>query len=198
MTDDIFPRIAHWLNDQPDELSYENLKKFLLEEFTLKPAERAQKVLALASQPVGDMSARQAWYEMQALLTLPSSIPGSSKKVDLERELWLQRLPDNVRATLPGAEDTPMDALIEMADAFIVAGRATVRARRPVVSDVEDTNALAARRSSRPFRKPAERQRKANAYLLPSGLCNYHAKWGDAARDCIDGCIWQKNGPSGR
>ena len=67
--DEIFSHIAHWLNEQPDQLSYETLKSYLLKEFTLKPAERAQRVLALATQPIGDMTAHCAWYEMQALLT---------------------------------------------------------------------------------------------------------------------------------
>lgn len=83
-----------------------------------------------------------------------------------------------------------MDELVDLADSFIVAGQAAVRVRRSAVSDVEESNALGTRRSYRSFRKSVERQRRSNGYFLPSGLCNYHAKWDDSALACVDGCKW--------
>ena len=139
--EDLFPRIAHWLNDQPDVLSYEKLKTYLLKEFTLKPAARAQKVLAMASQPLGDLSASQAWFEMQALLTLPlngDDVDAKPKKVDLEREILLQRLPDEIRAGIPGAEGMTMPELLDYADALLAARRATVRPQRGGLVEITD------------------------------------------------------------
>ena len=199
LPEEIFPQIAHWLNDQPDELSYEVLKAYLLQEFTLKKAERAQRVLALASQPLGDMSARRAWNEMQSLLTLPpsSTNPGAKPaKVDLEREIWLQRLPESIRSALPGAEDMPMPDLIDLADDLITADRAATRLQRPMVNDVEeDVNAVGRRRNGHNWRNDHQKKR---GYLTSTGICNYHSRWGKAARACVDGCKWAKNGASGR
>ena len=197
--DEIFSHIAHWLNEQPDQLSYGELKSYLLKEFSLKPAERAQRVLALATQPLGDVSAHRAWYEMQSLLTLPSNSEDPEAepvKVDLERELWLQRLPESVRAALPCAESMPIDSLIDHADALIAAEKAATRSMRPMVSGVEEgVNSVGRRSVDHNWRDDRHRKR---GYLTSSGLCNYHFRWGKAARACVDGCKWTKNGASGR
>ena len=195
MPEDIFPQIAHWLNDQPDELSYECLKSYLLQEFTLKASERAQRVLALASQPLGDMSVHRAWNEIQALLTMPASETGSGPtKVDLEREILLQRLPSSIRAALPGAEDLSIADVIKRADALIDSQKAAMPLQRSMVSDVEEeVHAVGGRHS---FQE--DYRRKKRGYLTSSGLCNYHAKCGKAARAGVDGCQWTKNGRSGR
>lgn len=213
LPEDVFPLIAHWLSDQPDELTYETLKEYLLKEFTLKIAARAQRVLALASQPLGDQSASQAWSEIQALLTLPVTSAGSGgklTKVDLEREIWLQRLPEGIRAALPDAELMPMTDLVNRADALIAANKAVVRPQRPMVGELQDDD-MVAEVNQRGWRGNGHQergnghqergngyQRKRSGYLTRSGVCNYHWKWGESARACVAGCKWQKNGLSGR
>ena len=204
LPEDVFPQIAQWLNEQPDELTYENLKAYLLQEFTLKPAARAQKVLAMASQPLGDLSAQQAWYEIQALLTLPANPndPATKpKKVDLEREIWLQRLPEGIRAAMPGAEEMKMSELITWADALITSGKAAARPQRPMLSEIqnEDVNAVTntRREHTRNWRN-SDHHKKKYGFITRSGICNHHMKWGEAARSCVAGCEWSKNWKSGR
>ena len=145
------------------------------------------------------MSAHRAWYDMQALLTLlsnPEDPEAKPAKVDLEREIWLQRLPESVRSALPGAEGMPIDRLIDHADALIAAERASMRSSRPMVSGVEEGVHSVGRRSADHCWRDDQRRRR--GYLTPSGLCNYHSRWGKAARACVDGCKWSKNGASGR
>ena len=84
---------------------------------------------------------------MQALATLPHLDPTTQKpqRVDLLRELWLQRLPSSVRAALHEADDSPIEDLIKKADNLINAVKAshipdTVYSASPV-DNIPDVNA---------------------------------------------------------
>jgi hypothetical protein len=207
LPEDIFPRIAPWLDEQPAQLSYNDLKAHLLEEFCLKPAARAQKVLAMSSQPLGDLSARQAWYELQALMALPllNADPDSKpKRVDLEREIWLQRLPENIRAALPGAEEMEMSELIDKADALIAADKAVLRFQRPMLNEVQGDKVTVINYNGKGSSYEWKRQqsytndRNRRGYITKSGICNHHKRWGNKAWNCVHGCKWPKNGASGR
>ena len=101
--EELFPRVAAWLDNQDTGVDYEELKTYLLQEFTLSVTARAQRLLSLPRIPLGDTTARAAWHEMQALATLPEIDPATNKprRVDLLRELWLQRLPQAVNNFVP-------------------------------------------------------------------------------------------------
>lgn len=130
----LFPRVAAWLDnqDQSRDIDYESLKSYLLQEFTLTVSALAQRLLSLPQLPLGDTTAHAAWNEMQALAMLPDLDPETKKprQVDLFRELWLQRLPPNVRSALHEADDSPMDDLIKKADNLINAARASGKPTR--------------------------------------------------------------------
>ncbi|ROT85278.1 Transposon Ty3-I Gag-Pol polyprotein [Penaeus vannamei] len=164
----LFPRVAAWLDnqDQNQDVEYENLKSYLLQEFTLSVSARAQKLLSLPHIPLGDTTAHAAWNEMQALATLPDLDPTTNKprRVDLMRELWLQRLPP-LASRKP---DTTYSASAE---------------------DVPDINAANKRRPNSQVRhyKPG------SASSQPShGFCYYHYRFGAGAHKCLPGCQWPK------
>ncbi|ROT64514.1 Retrovirus-related Pol polyprotein from transposon opus [Penaeus vannamei] len=192
----LFPRVAAWLDnqDQNQDVEYENLKSYLLQEFTLSVSARAQKLLSLPHIPLGDTTAHAAWNEMQALATLPDLDPTTNKprRVDLMRELWLQRLPPSVRSALHEADDSPINDLIKKADNLINAARAS---RKPDTTysasaeDVPDINAANKRRPNSQVRhyKPG------SASSQPShGFCYYHYRFGAGAHKCLPGCQWPK------
>ncbi|ROT71743.1 hypothetical protein C7M84_009929 [Penaeus vannamei] len=187
---------AAWLDnqDQNQDVEYENLKSYLLQEFTLSVSARAQKLLSLPHIPLGDTTAHAAWNEMQALATLPDLDPTTNKprRVDLMQELWLQRLPPSVRSALHEADDSPINDLIKKADNLINAARAS---RKPDTTysasaeDVPDINAANKRRPNSQVRhyKPG------SASSQPShGFCYYHYRFGAGAHKCLPGCQWPK------
>ena len=47
----IFRRIGSWLDEQPEEIPYADIKKYLLKEFSPTASERARR---MPSQPMGD------------------------------------------------------------------------------------------------------------------------------------------------
>ena len=69
--DSVFVQIAAWLDQQQDEVLYDDLRKYLLEEFTLSASARAQKLLSFPQQLLGDRTAHSIWNEMQSLARLP-------------------------------------------------------------------------------------------------------------------------------
>ena len=59
--EELFPRISAWLDKRDDaEIHFDDLKAYLLKEFTLSISARAQKLLSMAKQPLGDMTALAA------------------------------------------------------------------------------------------------------------------------------------------
>ena len=197
--EELFPRIAAWLDNQDKDIVYEDLKTYLLQEFTLSVSARAQRLLNLPQTPLGDTTAHAAWNEMQALATLPGLDPTTNKprRVDLLRELWLQRLPSSVRAALYEADDSPMEDLIKKADNLINAARAS---RIPdavcsaIVEDLPNTNAAKSTvRKWPPNNQARDRKPGASGQHQPHELCYYHYRFGAGARKCIPGCQWSKN-----
>ncbi|KAK3887043.1 hypothetical protein Pcinc_008808 [Petrolisthes cinctipes] len=197
-----FPRVAAWLDnqDQSKDMEYESLKSYLLQEFTLTVSARAQHLLGLPQLPLGDTTAHTAWNEMQALATLPDLDPTTNKprRVDLLRELWLQRLPPNVRSALHEADDSPMDDLIKKADNLINAARASRKPDTVYSAPTEEFPDINAAKSTFHKRAPNSQARNYNPdyhthKLQTHGLCYYHFKFGAGARKCLPGCQWPKN-----
>ena len=136
---------------------------------------------------------------MQALATLTDLDPTTKKprRIDLLRELWLQRLPSSVRAALHEADDSPMEDLIKKADNLINAAKAS---RIPdavcsaLVEDLPNTNAAKSTvRKWLPNNQTRDRKPGASGQNPPHGLCYYHHKFGAGARKCTPGCQWSKN-----
>ena len=76
----IFRRIGPWLDEQPDEIPYDDLKKHLLKEFSPTTSERARRLLLMPSQPIGDRKPSQLWDEICMLSRLPETDKDSKNK----------------------------------------------------------------------------------------------------------------------
>ena len=121
----IFRRIGPWLDQQPDEIPYDDLKKHLLKEFSPTTSERARRLLLMSSQPIGDRKPSQLWDEICILSRLPETDEDSkNKEVDLKKETWLQTLPRCVRVLLHNTNDKSMDDLSTLADEIMMSQNA--------------------------------------------------------------------------
>ena len=212
LPDDVFPLISEWLASQGDAaITYDRLKTHLLQRFVPAPEERAERLLQLSRQPLGDQRASDAFSEMRSLTRLPPAADGAPRSLDLLRILWLLRLPDAVRSSLTDIADVTEDALLHQADAFQNAHRASQS--RPafaapsadaLVNAVDNADALAAaatqRRSTKTSRhRPSgkvNQQSKGDALRSadpPTGYCFFHRTFGQEARNCRSPCSWPKN-----
>ena len=121
----IFRRIGPWLDQQPDEIPYDDLNKHLLREFSPITSERARGLLLMPSQPIGDRKPSQLWDEISMLSRLPETDGDSkNKEVDLKKEIWLQTLPSCVRVLLHNTDEKSTDDLSTLADEIMMSQNA--------------------------------------------------------------------------
>ena len=215
LPDDVFPLISEWLASQGDAaVPYDRLKPYLLKRFVPAPEERAERLLQLSRQPLGDQRASDAFGEMRTLTRLPPAADGTPRSLDLLRILWLLRLPDAVRSSLTDVADLTEDVLLHQADAFQNAHRATqsrpafaASSAAALVDDVDDDvpdASLAAAATQRRLPKTSRRRpsgkvnqpSKGNALRSadpPTGYCFFHRTFGQEARNCRSPCSWPKN-----
>ena len=143
----IFRRIGPWLDQQPDEIPYDDLKKHLLREFSPTTSERARRLLLMPSQAIGDRKPSQLWDEICMLSRLPEINEDSkNKEVDLKKEIWLQTLPSCVRVLLHNTDEKSTDDLSTLADEIMMSQNAachdTSRCLPPDVMHVRRTPAV--------------------------------------------------------
>ena len=176
----------------------DDLKTYLLKEFSPTASERARRMLLMPSQPMGDRKPSQLWDEICTLSRLPEvdAVSKQNKEVDLKKEIWLQSLPNSIRVLLHNTDDKTMDELSALADDITISQNAT---RRHEVTTSAVPLPQAAIDDVQIVRQNLKHKEKFHACLLPNGLCSYHKRFGHAARNCIQGCNWtQKNSRSGR
>ena len=128
------------------------------------------------------------------------------------RELFLQRLPSQVRMVLASADDSvSLAQLAQLADKIlevaVPSSVASVETPSSLASDVEQLRAPVSelqetiknlRRPSHPPRPPSLSRSCSPCPSSPVSqtLCWYHQKYGDAAKKCKPPCDWLK-GQSG-
>ena len=96
-------------------------------------------------------------------------------------QLFLERLPDEIRVQLVDAKIEDHRELAMRADALWAAREMGARA-----------NAIQRR-------PPIGRRPKPDPPTVPQDkLCYYHRKFGESARQCRDPCTWSGNGQAGR
>ena len=193
----IFRRIGSWLDQQPEEIPYDDLKKYLLKEFSPTASERARRMLLMPSQPMGDRKPSQLWDEICTLSRLPEvdDVSKQNKEVDLKKEIWLQSLPSSVRVLLHNTDDKPMIELSSQADDITMSQNST---RHQAVSTSVSLFPSTGSDDVQLVRQD-KHVKQFHATIQPDGVCSYHKKFGNAARNCIRGCKWApKNSTSGR
>ena len=222
LPDEVFSLITDWLAEKEENnLVYTDLKRVLLERFTLTPEQRAERLLSLSKQPLGDQRPSMALQEMKAIAKVPMS-DGSAKDLPILTILWLQRLPETVRRSITSFIDKKEDELTAQADALhSAAGAATATTSQAfAVQDAAtaDPDELTAAASHQHQRQPHRQQRfqppkgTTNAQRRPTPqqpqpprgipdaprtaaltFCHYHKKFGSDARWCKQPCDWTKN-----
>jgi hypothetical protein len=195
-------RMNDWLDDQPPKLDYDALKTEMLRVFSLCPSERAQRVLAMSSEGLGDRTVRDVWHQIQALCKLPEKGPdGRPKEIDLKKEILLQIIPPAVVHAIPYVDSMPISDLVEAADSLLIHHKRK-KQTFSMVADAGDRGGLAmtqrgpSRSVSSRFRPPPK---KAVGSLNEFGICTYHTRFGEAAKNCVEGCKWTppKNAAAG-
>ena len=193
----------------PAENPYDALKAALIKRTAASEQRKLQQLIS--GEELGDRKPTQLLRRMQQLLG--EKLGTSAESNSFLRELFLQRLPPNVRMVLASADtSTDISKLADMADKVMEVAAPTVSAITNTRTDTTDVKQLREevarladlvaslttpshrRSTSRPRRpqSPAPRNPPSE-----DPLCWYHAKYGEAARKCKDPCSWG-NSQAGR
>ena len=198
-------KMNDWLDDQPEKLDYDALKTEMLKVFSLSPTERAQRVLAMANESLGDRTVRDVWHQIQALCKLPEKGPdGRPKEIDLKKEILLQIIPPAVVHAMPFVDSLSVSELVEAADSLLSQHKRKKQAFSMATDAGDllgDNESLAVVRRG-PSRSVLSRSRpspKKTGLLNEYGICTYHTRFGEAAKNCVEGCKWtpSKNAAAG-
>lgn len=166
LPDDVFSSLADWLDSLGDDtVLYTPLKQYLLKEFVPSPEERAERLMQLTKQPLGDQRSSTAFREMKSLTRLPPDSTGTPKQLDLLRILWLLRLPDAVRAGITNFNDISESDLLKQGDALQNSTKAA--SRRPIFIATDHHDVLQSRSHTAPGSPEEEDPLAAAAYQKP-------------------------------
>ena len=193
------------LLNPPAEQPYEVLKRELTNRTSVSEQKRLQQLLT--TEELGDRKPSQVLRRIQQLL----GDKATSMDATFLRELFLQRLPANVRMVLtPSAGDLNLEQLAQLADRIVeVSPTPTIAATDTTTQWTAQVTELTRRLdelttqmasavntfSRRPRRSPSparRRQSTATDNTTTERLCWYHRKFGEAAKKCQPPC--QKSG----
>lgn len=190
----------------PDATPYDTLKKALVERTAASEQRRLQ--LLFNSEELGDRKPTQLLRRMQQLLGDKAGATDAS----FLRELFLQRLPPNVRMVLASTDTTELEKLAQLADKI-------VEVATPPVSTVTSSSEYEQLRTEMadlrklveslhiPVSTQRNRQRSSSRGRTPrrsrastptnteasDDLCWYHRRFGDTARKCRTPCSMSEN-----
>ena len=210
------PEVAAEIRDlilsPPAENPYDVLKEQLVKRTAASEQKRLQQLFS--SEELGDHKPTQLLRRLQQLAGDTTGADGA-----FLRELFLQRLPTNIRMVLASTRsDTPINEIAQLADKIIkvsVPQVASISAQ-PNSSDIEALRAEIAslkqqinflKRASRRARSPHPRatsphSRKTNPAPHSSQstdtVCWYHQTFGDSAHKCQPPCSFQGNDSASR
>ncbi|KAH6943866.1 hypothetical protein HPB50_000197 [Hyalomma asiaticum] len=137
------PAIASEIRDllvaPPAENAYTTLKQLLISRLTPSEPQRLQQLLH--DTELGDPTPSQLLRHMRQLLhTAGAATTDADSR--LLRELFLQRLPVNVRMILASAADRRLSQLAELADSVLAVAPPSVAALQPDIAGRAPTTAL--------------------------------------------------------
>ena len=195
LPEEIFAKISTWLETSEGPIRYEALKGKLTEIYSLPVTERAQRVLDLINQPLGESTVMEAWDELKGLLLLPGyDEDGRRREISLSGEILLRRLPQNVRAGLTDTDSLEMDDLVKRAQSLHEAAKASTQAAAHSVNQVdedspdEDSVYMVGRRNWPPKKKYDGPSKKRNE---DQSWCRFHKKFGKDAWRCVPPCSYK-------
>ena len=172
----------------PEATPYDILKQQLIKRTTASEQRRLQQLLS--TKELGDRKPTQLLRQMQQLLGDAPEIADGS----FIRELFLQRLPGNVRMVLASAgPDVTLEGLAQLADKVAEVATPLISAvhnSSHLVTEMEQLRSEVAglkklvRNLTRPRSPPPSPSHQPSS----SDLCWYHQCYGDAARKCKPPC----------
>jgi hypothetical protein len=198
--------VHHVLHEDTGPLSYDNLRTSLLASHTLSNYQKMERMMRLP--PLGDRKPSVLLAEMLEYC------PAGESSTAVFAYLFLQRLPREIRVLL--SEDNPADmrAIADKADRLIAMrvpqghdACATVSLEDDGDGDLVATMGGERRKKKFPVPKRPPQQQQASAgrqggfsrrgtdqAAAPrTSMCYYHAKFGERARYCQEGCLWPEN-----
>ena len=211
LPEDIFPKMSTWIaehtNEDTEMIDYKELKQELLRKFVASPEEKAERILTLSKQPLGDQRPSEALQEMRTTSTIMDA-QGNTSTIPLLTVLWLLRLPDVVRQGMPRFAHRTDGELGELADSLMCTYRQTSNGAAYMVDEEEEIErqeeiaaAASWRRKPRQVTKvtPTYVEQQATNKTKPSRgyapkkasqpkLCFYHKRFGLEAQHCTILC----------
>lgn len=206
---DIATEVRDLILTPPAETPYTTLKRELIKRTGGSNQQKMQKLLQ--DVELGDRKPSQLLRRMRQLWSGPAND-------DFLRELFLQRLPSNVRMTLvPSGDELTLEKLADMADRILELATPTIGAvhtlppqASPEVqslrAEIRQLQELVKSMSTRPresrHRSPTPGPRRSPSPARPSRddptLCWYHQRFGGAATKCRQPCQWGLNNQARR
>ena len=157
----------------------------------------------ISGEELGDRKPTQLLHRMQQLLgDHLGTTPDTNAFL---KELFLQRLPANVRIVLASADATTdlsklADKIVEVATPTVAAVldpsaevqqlKAEVSRLADLVASLTHTRPRRSRSNSRHRRPRSNAPTDSHQPRDPKPLCWYHSKFGEAARKCQEPCNW--------
>ena len=177
---DTATKLIDLITSPPVEDKYNALKTRLTETYGLSERERASRLLHF--RPLGDTKPSVLMDEMLALR-------GSHKPCFLFEQLFLERLPEDIRIQLVDVKFDDPRQLAKRADQL------WLTREMGAINSVQ--------RNNKPFSKKLKPQFKGKSTPSPSQdsgeqVCYYHRTFGEAARKCIQPCSWTGKDQAGR
>ena len=202
------PEIAFEIRDllirPPTDNPYNTLKAELVKRTAASEQKKLQQLIS--GEELGDRKPTQLLRRMQQLLG--DHLGATAENNAFLKELFLQRLPANVRIVLASADDaTDLQKLADMADKIVEVATPTVAAVTDTSTEVQQLKEEASRladlmaslsqrdhlprrsRSTSRHRRPHTPART-DSRAEAQDLCWYHSKFGEAARKCQEPCSW--------
>jgi hypothetical protein len=200
--------VRHVLHDDTGPESYDRLRASLLASHSLSNYQKMERMMRLP--PLGDRKPSVMLAEM-----LEYCLAGESTTA-VFAFLYLQRLPQEIRVLLSEDDPANMRAIAEKADRLIAMhvpqshDNCVAVAADDVYENPEVVAALQGARSPKdktskwpqqPLTQQKELGRRINlpkkgqeqARSLRTSMCFYHAKFGEQAKHCQEGCVWPEN-----
>ena len=183
----------------PEATLYDKLKEQLIKRTAASEQRRLQQLFN--AEELGDRKPTQLLRRMQQLL----GEKATNTDAAFMRELFLQRLPSNVRMLLASTPDTGnLEDLAQLADKVVevaVPSVANVNASTDLQQLRQEVADLKGMLQSLKLTRRPPRSRSASPApptQQPQELCWYHAKFGDQAQKCKPPCSKSGNSKATR
>ena len=184
----------------PADQPYATLKAQLIKRTAASEQKKLQQLIS--GEELGDRKPTQLLRRMQQLLG--DKLGTSADANSFLRELFLQRLPSNVRVVLASADSSmDLDKLADMADKVMEVATPTVSALSANQTDNSEVKKLreevarladlVGSLTTRSRRRSSSRHSRTTTPPPPPSQdspCWYHAKFGEAAKKCKAPCNW--------